>query len=191
MYINSKIVVFGLVMFSFPLCTASNSTKPQPISITGASPFFLVSKAVMQKQVMSSSVINNCHIKSFTSCPKANLANKYIQGAFLSFANLLYTDLSGSNLMLGTLSFTNSVGVNLSDSNISGIGMNNSDFRYANMKGLMAATVAAGGADLRYADLSNSNFYSASLTGTKFQFAKFRNAILTGNSLSHGSFVRA
>ena len=63
-------------------------------------------------QVLSDTEKGGCSIASYTKCPKVDLSDQYLQGAFLSYADMRGANLSGVNLKAGSISFGDFADVN-------------------------------------------------------------------------------
>lgn len=104
----------------------------------------------------------------------ADLSGADLSGANLSGADLISANLSGANLSGANLSGANLSGADLISANLSGANLNCAELRYANLSG----------ADLRYTNLSGANLRYANLSGADLNCTLLRYANLSDANLS-------
>ncbi len=113
------------------------------------------------------------------SCPKCDLTNAKLTGAYLSSAKLLLANLAGADLTKANLSYAT-----LRHATLIGATLTTANLFWADMYGADLTKAILTGADLTEAKLPSANLTGANLTGANLVSADLTGAVLTKANLS-------
>ncbi len=178
----------------------ASARPPKSVTVLPSNPYYVAAKALSASQVQAGTAVGGCVIVAYTECPGADLANQYLQGAFLGYADLTGADLSNVDILQASLAYSKADGIDLTDSKMSATSTTHASFVAGHLSRVQCILCAASNTDFSRADLARANFTSAGLTASSFRDADLRNtnftladltgADLRGARLDHAVFCQ-
>lgn len=167
-----------------PATTSRSSTTtatqpPKSVSVPTTNPYYVAAKALSATQVQAGTKVGDCVIVAYTKCPGVDLGGQYLQGAFLSYADLTGANLSDVNILLASVAFGKLDGIKMTGAKMSATSTTNASFVGAKLADIQCVLCAGSNTNFSNADLHGANFTSAELTS-----ANFRGADLTGTNFT-------
>jgi uncharacterized protein YjbI with pentapeptide repeats len=125
-----------------------------------------------------------------------DLREANLNGAILSYSNLILADLREANLMGVDLTGANLMGADLSGAdllgaNLTGANLMGAKLTEANLKGADLGQASLQEADLRWADLSEANLIGANLSQANLKGAILSDSVLSRTNLSDTNLSEA
>ncbi len=152
---------------------------PKTLLVQPTNPYYVAAKALSSNQVQAGTKVGDCVIVAYTRCPGVDLANQYLQGAFLGYADLTGANLSNVDLLQASVAYAKADGIDLTGSEMSATSTTHASFVGAHLARAQCILCAASNTDFSKADLTHANLTSAGLTASNFTHADLRGANFT------------
>ncbi len=159
--------------------TSTETQPPKTVSVPTTNPYYVAAKALSATQVQAGTKVGDCVIVAYTKCPGVDLAGQYLQGAFLSYADLTDANLSNVDILLASVAYGKLDGINMTGAKMSATSTTNASLVGAKLADIQCVLCAGSNTNFSNADLHGANFTSAELTS-----ANFRGADLTGTNFT-------